>query len=107
LDTSFPVEKFAICFVAFIAPGGLVDHRKYLAQIGAKGGKLGGTSTSKAKRAAAVQNAAKARAARSKKAYPPCPSYHAHTWNAEGRCYGAECREKYPDLRRRKPKVEK
>ena len=79
-----------------------MDHLKYLAKIGKKGGQIGGLSKSRAKRTASVKNAEKARAARVPK-YPECAGGYtnkAHRFSPEGVCYSPACREKYPDLRR-------
>ena len=48
-----------------------MDHREYLARIGHKGGRIGGKSTSPAKRRAARRNAQKATAARWPKKIKP------------------------------------
>ena len=72
-----------------------VEHREYLSLIGMRGGQ---EKTAK-KIKAARKNAAKARAA-IEPLYPPCPDYHAHTWDSKGRCYGRQCKKRYPDLRR-------
>jgi hypothetical protein len=73
----------------------------YLAMIGREGGKIGGQSKSKAKRKASSKNFEKAREARKAQAlYPQCEDFHAHTWMKDGRCWGAACRKKYPELRR-------
>lgn len=77
-----------------------MEHTKYLSEIG----KLGGRSTSAAKRRAARKNAAKARKAHIAK-YPPCAGPYqngSHRWRDDGRCYSPQCREKYPQLRERK-----
>lgn len=77
-----------------------MDHIEYLKKIGAEGGTVGGKSRSKAKVAAAVKNAAKARKARVRK-YPKCPGYNngAHRFAPDGCCYNPGCRKRYPNLR--------
>ncbi len=81
----------------------LMDHLKFLAQIGEKGGKVGGKSRSRAKVKAAKKNVAKAWAARRKqRKYPKCIGYNngSHRFRPDGCCYSPECRKKHPNLRK-------